>query len=110
MACGELASAVQEAIPLTLLLFDDGGYGMLRYDAQRARTEPFGVDLASPDFTALAQAFGVDAQRVALDGLEPALAEHVARAEPTMIVVEAALRPPPNTSPRWYRAIAEEQE
>ncbi len=106
MACGELATAAQEQIPLTILLFDDGGYGMLRFDQGRAGAAHFGVDLASPDFAALAGSFGVDAQRVTLDGLREALEEHAGRAEPTMIVVQAALRPPPTTSPRWYRAAA----
>ena len=108
MACGELATAAQERIPLTVLLFDDGGYGMLRFDAQRARSAPFGVDLASPDFVMLARSFGIDAEHVALDALAPALASHIARPEPSMIVVAARLRPPPTTSPRWYRTAQEE--
>jgi acetolactate synthase-1/2/3 large subunit len=104
-ACGELATVVQERIPVTIVLVDDGGYGMLRYDQQRAGDELFGVDLATPDFAALARSFGLTA--VALDGigpeLEDALRESVASGEPRMIVVRAALRPPPTTSPRWYR-------
>jgi len=28
--CGELATAVQENIPVVILLFNDGGYGVLR--------------------------------------------------------------------------------
>ena len=31
-ACGELATLAQEKIPLTAVIVDDGGYGMLRYD------------------------------------------------------------------------------
>ena len=31
-ACGELATMAQEQIPLTAVIVDDGGYGMLRYD------------------------------------------------------------------------------
>ena len=44
-ACGELATAVQERIPLTIVLVDDGGYGMLRFDQVLSGEEPFGVDL-----------------------------------------------------------------
>ena len=38
--CGELATVAQEQIPLTLVIVDDGGYGMLRYDqdVERAPT------------------------------------------------------------------------
>ena len=33
-ACGELATMAQEKIPLTAVIVDDGGYGMLRYDQE----------------------------------------------------------------------------
>jgi thiamine pyrophosphate-dependent acetolactate synthase large subunit-like protein len=104
-ACGELATVAQERIPVTIVLVDDGGYGMLRFDQARVGDAPFGVDLAGPDFVALARAFGIRA--TALDGFgadfEDALARSVAGDEPEMIVVHAALKPPPTTSPRWYR-------
>jgi acetolactate synthase-1/2/3 large subunit len=104
-ACGELATVIEAGIPLTIVLVDDGGYGMLRFDQQLAGDEPFGVDLARPDFVALATSFGVPA--VSVDGLgaefERELIRAVALDEPQMIVVRAALKPPCNTSPRWYR-------
>ena len=53
-ACGELATVVEARIPLTIVLVDDGGYGMLRFDQVLAGEEPFGVDLVQPDFVALA--------------------------------------------------------
>jgi thiamine pyrophosphate-dependent acetolactate synthase large subunit-like protein len=104
-ACGELATVAQERPPVTALVVDDGGYGMLRYDFERSGHEPTGVDLHTPDFVALAQSFGVAAE--AVDGLgEPfsaTLAAHLANPEPTVLVARAALQPPPTTSPRWYR-------
>ena len=105
-ACGELATIAQERIPVTTVIVDDGGYGMLRYDQDRAGSERFGVDLQSPDFVALAQAFGLPAEEV--DDLDErfatALAAHVADPEPSVLVARApALTPPPTTSPRWYR-------
>jgi len=103
--CGELATAVQERIPVTIVLVDDGGYGMLRFDQAQAGEEPFGVDLVGPDFEVLARAFGVPA--TSTDGFgEPfaaALAASLSAREPRMIVVRAALRPPVTTSPRWPR-------
>ena len=57
--CGELATMAQEQIPLTAVIVDDGGYGMLRYDQVMAGEETYGVDLHTPDFAALADAFGV---------------------------------------------------
>jgi acetolactate synthase-1/2/3 large subunit len=104
-ACGELAAAKQEGVPLTAVVVDDGGYGMIRYDQDRHGDPREGVDLASPDFVALANAFGVRADSV--DGLGEhfgmALKGHVALREPTLLVARAALGPPPNVSPRWYR-------
>jgi thiamine pyrophosphate-dependent acetolactate synthase large subunit-like protein len=107
-ACGELATAAQERLPLTAVIVDDGGYGMLRFDQRRAGAAAYGVDLHTPDFVALAESFGVRAE--AVDGLDDAfsaaLARHVADAAPSVLVVRAALEPPPTTSPRWYRPAA----
>ena len=104
-ACGELAAAKQEDIPLTAVIVDDGGYGMIRYDQDLHGDPREGVDLTNPDFLALAAAFGIRADSV--DGLGEhfgvALKGHVALKEPTMLVARASLGPPPNVSPRWYR-------
>jgi acetolactate synthase-1/2/3 large subunit len=104
--CGELATVAQEQVPLTAVIVDDGGYGMLRYDQRCAGEEPFGVDLVAPDYEALARSFGVEAETV--DGLGKqfgvALADHVRRSSPSVLVARAALDPPPTTSPRWYRS------
>jgi thiamine pyrophosphate-dependent acetolactate synthase large subunit-like protein len=104
-ACGELATAKQEGIPLTAVIVDDGGYGMLRFD-QDLRGDPReGVDLATPDFLALAASFGIRGDSVDELGehFAMALKGHVALGEPTLLVAKAALGPPPNVSPRWYR-------
>ena len=104
-ACGELATVAEHDIPLTVVVVDDGGYGMLRFDQREAGDEPFGVDLVRPDFAALAAAFGLPA--VAVDGFGAAFADALgaalAAAAPRIIVVRAELRPPRTTSPRWYR-------
>jgi acetolactate synthase-1/2/3 large subunit len=105
-ACGELATAVQEALPVTIVLVDDGGYGMLRFDQVQAGVPTRGVDLVTPDFVALAEAFGVPAEAVDGfgDAFEAALAKSLATDGPSLVAVRAALAPPPSTSPRWYRA------
>ena len=107
-ACGELATAAQEGIPVTVLVVDDGGYGMLRFDQDRRGDPHLGVDLRTPDFEALAHSFGVRAETV--DGLgeafEAKLQHHARLREPTLLVARAALGPPPNVGPRWYRRQA----
>lgn len=104
-ACGELATAAQERLPLTAVIVDDGGYGMLRYDRQLAGTEPEAMDLHTPDFAALARSFGIESETVEGLGDEfgQALQRHAAQPKPTVLVARAALSPPPTTSPRWYR-------
>jgi thiamine pyrophosphate-dependent acetolactate synthase large subunit-like protein len=104
-ACGELATLAQERIPLTAVIVDDGGYGMLRFDQDLKGDPHEGVDLHTPDFVAMARSFGVRAD--AVEGLgerfEAMLGHHVRIDEPSVLVAKAALRPPPNVSPRWYR-------
>jgi thiamine pyrophosphate-dependent acetolactate synthase large subunit-like protein len=106
-APGELATVAQERLPLTAVIVDDGGYGMLRYDQDVTGADRYGVDLLTPDFVALASAFGIRAQQV--EGLDDAfgeaLAEHVADPAPSVLVASTPepLVPPPNTSPNWYR-------
>jgi len=102
---GELATAMQEKLPITVVVVDDGGYGMLRYDQTRAGLPHEGVDLVTPDFVGLAKSFGVHADRV--DGFGRAfrrrLREFTRSDEPNLLVVGAEMAPPLNTSPRWYR-------
>lgn len=104
--CGDLATLAEESLPVTVIVVDDGGYGMLRFDQDRAGVPHRGVNLHTPDFVGLARSFGVHADRV--DGFGRAfrrlLTEFVRAAEPNVLVVRATLKPPLNTSPRWYRA------
>ena len=105
---GELATVAQERIPLTLVIVDDGGYGMLRYDQDVSGADRYGVDLVTPDFCALAP-------RVR----HPRPARRRARATTsaprwpsTCSIPSRACSSPrrpsrssrrPNTSPNWYR-------
>jgi thiamine pyrophosphate-dependent acetolactate synthase large subunit-like protein len=82
---------------------------MLRYDQGLAGAEPYGVDLHTPDFAALAASFGLRTESV--DGLDDdfgeALARHLEDPEPSVLVARAAgMPPPPSTSPNWYRRRA----
>ena len=100
-ACGELATVAQQGLPLTIVIVDDGGYGMLRYDQQHSGQATFGVDLARPDFAALGEAFGIPSVHVPDFGKDFKAALN--SEPPNIVVVDAAMEPPPTTSPRWYR-------
>jgi acetolactate synthase-1/2/3 large subunit len=95
---------VQERLPVTVLVVDDGGYGMLRYDQARVGDPEVGVDLVGPDFLAVAAAFGMPATGVSSvrDGLAAALAKAVGSGGPHLVHVPARLLPPRTTSPRWH--------
>ncbi|WP_051792532.1 thiamine pyrophosphate-binding protein [Amycolatopsis jejuensis] len=104
-AVGDLATLAEEQLPVTVVVVDDGGYGMLRYDQDREGLPHRGVDWDSPDFVGLARSFGVHADRVSGFGraFRRLLSEFVESDEPNVLVVRAKLKPPLNTSPRWYR-------
>lgn len=104
-AIGELATMAQHRLPVTVLIVDDGGYGMLRFDQRHAGDEVSGVDLARPDFVRLAESFGLKAELVSDVGepLAEALRSGLAAGEPRVVVLTASLTPPRTTSPRWSR-------
>ncbi|MET0741186.1 MAG: thiamine pyrophosphate-binding protein [Candidatus Nanopelagicales bacterium] len=102
MAVGELATLVQERLAVCVLVVDDGGYGMLRYDQERAGWPQHGVDLVGPDWVALATAYGLVSERIDDErGLTGALARAAVADGPTLLHMPLALTPPRTTSPRW---------
>lgn len=103
MAVGDLASLVEQRLAVTVLLVDDAGYGMLRYDQRRGGLAQRGVDLAGPDWPLLAQAYGLPATVVSDPGagLAAALGDAARRGGPSLVVLSAALTPPVTTTPRW---------
>ena len=67
-ALPELATLVQERLPVCVLVVDDQGYGMLRFDQARAGHALRGVDLEGPDWLALGTAYGVSTRGVRPSG------------------------------------------
>jgi thiamine pyrophosphate-dependent acetolactate synthase large subunit-like protein len=102
-AVGELAVLRQHNLPVTVLIVDDGGYGMLRFDQTVAGQSHRGVDLARPDFTMLARSFGIECQTADLAGLGDALNLALAANGPRVVLLEHSLYPPITVSPRWPR-------
>ncbi|MEU8685079.1 thiamine pyrophosphate-binding protein [Streptomyces sp. NPDC048611] len=88
----ELATARQHGLPVTWLIVDDGGYGILREYMTDAFGEATGTELARPDFVALAESFGVPAVRTDPERLRTDLAEALAAPGPSVVVLPARLR------------------
>ncbi len=67
LAATELATVAAEQLPIVVLVFVDGGYGILRniQDRQYGEEGRIGVELGRPDFCGLANVFGIRAERVA---------------------------------------------
>src|SRR3954447_7410385 len=64
--CGqELATAVQEGLPILVVVINNGTYGTIRmHQERRFPARVIATDLVNPDFTALARAYGVHGERV----------------------------------------------
>lgn len=88
----ELATAKQHNIPVTWLIVDDGGYGILREYMVGAFGKATATELTRPDFVKLAESFGVPARRVAPEDVGEALKEGFAADGPNVVVVETLLK------------------
>lgn len=85
----ELATAAQYRLPLTVVVMNDGGYGVLRWlqDTRFGRINE--TDLGQVDFALMAQSMGVPGQRVAtVSAFEAALAQGFAEDGPYLIDVD----------------------
>ncbi len=88
----ELAVARQHDLPVTWLIVDDGGYGILREYMVDTFGEATHTELARPDFVALSEAFGVPAVAVDVAGLREALSRAWDQQGPNVVVVRQHLR------------------
>jgi acetolactate synthase I/II/III large subunit len=88
--CGmELATAVQEKLPVVTIVINDGALTLIKAIQQRRYESRFlGVDLLNPDIGTFARAFGVPFWRVDDDAtFEVALKEALAADAPALIEV-----------------------
>ncbi|MSR98603.1 thiamine pyrophosphate-binding protein [Arthrobacter sp. BL-252-APC-1A] len=88
----ELATARQHGAPVTWLIVDDGGYGVLREYMVDAFGKATATELAGPDFVKLAESFGIPARRAEPGGVREALEESFAQEGPNVVVVQTVLR------------------
>jgi len=94
----ELASAVKHRIPLTAIVFNDGGFGNVRRIQQELYGERMiACDLANPDFVRFAESFGAAAERAKTPkALRAALKRAFRRRDtPTLIEVPVGAMPSP---------------
>jgi acetolactate synthase-1/2/3 large subunit len=91
----ELATAVQANANIVIVVCNDRGYGAMRMHQQRRFGRFIASDLATPDFAAVAEAFGARgiSLRSASD-VAPALQSALAERRPVLIDVPLALSIP----------------
>ncbi|WP_204051177.1 thiamine pyrophosphate-binding protein [Microbispora siamensis] len=85
----ELVTGAELGLPLPVVILDNHGFGEIRQNMLDRDIAPYAVDLARPDFAALAQAMGCHGVRVtnAAEAAKQAAAALTA-ARPTVIVWE----------------------
>jgi acetolactate synthase-1/2/3 large subunit len=85
----ELATAVQEKLPVIVILINDGSLTLIKAIQQRRYENRFlGVDLKNPDFDLFAKAFGVRSWQVETEAaFEEAAKEAVSLGETCLVEV-----------------------
>lgn len=84
----ELQTAVEQRLDLTIICADNGGYREIRQNEMDRGISPIGVDLAQPDWAALATAFGGTGFEATTDErLESVIREAVATKGVTLVHV-----------------------
>lgn len=90
----DLATAVQYKIPTTILVWEEGTYGLIKWKQEAQFGKHAYIDLENPDLVGLAEAFGCQGIRVeSAGGFRPALEKALHETtRPSVIVVPVDYR------------------
>ncbi|MBT3232841.1 MAG: acetolactate synthase large subunit [Calditrichaeota bacterium] len=85
----DLATAVRYKIPTVILIWDDAGYGLIKWKQENIFGKHSHVDLKNPDFVKLAESFGAKGIRVeTANGFRSAMEEAFSTTDrPSVVVV-----------------------
>ena len=84
----ELAAAVQEKIPLPVIIWNDFSYGEIAREQYRRNSKRLAVDLVNPDFVQLAEAYGIKGVRISPgDSVSQVVSDALNTPAPTIIEV-----------------------
>ncbi|KRA01785.1 thiamine pyrophosphate-binding protein [Achromobacter sp. Root565] len=93
MTGNEMAAAAERGLPILFIVANNNCYGSIRL--HQARTYPgryVGTDLASPDFTMMSRAFGIQSEYLTrADQLHDAIARGLASDAPYLLEVRSSL-------------------
>jgi acetolactate synthase-1/2/3 large subunit len=82
----EMITAVREGVPLTVVVFNDGAYSLIRNAQLSGHGSSHGTDLMAPDFEALAAATGAEYRVVGSASLASLLAEPLPADAPVRLI------------------------
>ena len=86
MVLGELGVLAEHELPVVVAVMNDGAINLIRSAQLRAGAPAFGTEFVNPDFSLIAEAFGLDYARVATEAAcEVAVATAVSVARPVLI-------------------------
>lgn len=88
----ELATAKQHDVPVTWLIIDDGGYGILREYMTQTFGRTTATELTGPNFVDLVASFGIHAILTSPESLDEALRSAWQTPGPNVIVCQTTLR------------------
>ncbi len=110
MLLGELLTLGGLDLPVKVMLFNNSTLGMVRIEMAVAGYVPFGTDVRNPDFSAMARAVGIHAERVERpEDIRPAIERAFAHDGPALIdfvTDPRALSMPPQTTVAQVRGMA----
>ncbi len=93
MNCQELETAVRLKLPMVILIFNDGKYGLIEWKQINQFGRTYGVSFSNPDFVQLARSFGAAGYRVeGADELAPVLREAFDAGIPAVVDVPVDYR------------------
>ncbi len=86
MNCQEVETALRIGTPIVVLIWNDGGYGLIKWHQLRHFGRDSHVDFGNPDFVKFAESFGARGYRVtSADELIPTLREAMGQETVTVI-------------------------
>ena len=103
MLMGELLTAVQNKLPIKIVVFNNSALAFVEIEMMSAGIAPFGTDLTNPDFSKVAESCGLLGVRVATpEQLRPALEKAFSYEGPALVEVlvqRRELSMPPTITP-----------
>jgi pyruvate oxidase len=96
MSMGELSTVANYNLPITIIVINNQGYILEKQKMQKKNLIPFGYEIAVPDFTKMASAWGIKSCRIQRPAeLESSLAHALSSDNSTLVEVLTADTPLP---------------